>query len=98
MERLYGMKYIYGFIIMTFTITHAFGKEINEQACEEVWANGEILHEFDELEVSGGNYRPRSYIKYKGKMYYATMTIKSSKGDNETIWVSMNCWDSYQSN
>ena len=92
------MKYIYGFLIIIFTFTNAFGKQISEQACEEVWANGEIIHEFDELEVSGGNYRPRSYIKYKGKMYYGTMTIKSSKGDTETIWVSMNCWDSYKLN
>ena len=97
MGRLNEMKYIYGVIIMIFTITHAFGKQISAQACEEVWANGEIVHEFDELEVSGGNYRPRSYIKYKGKMFYGTMTVKSSKNDNETIWVSMNCWDSYQS-
>ena len=98
MGRLHDMKYIYGFLFIIFTFEHGFAKQINERACEEVWANGEIIHEFDELEVSGGNYRPRSYIKYKGKMYYGTMTIKSSKGDNETIWVSMNCWDSYQLN
>ena len=92
------MKYIYGFLIIIFTFTSAFGKQIKEQACEEVWANGEIIHEFDEIEVAGGNYRPRSYIKYKGKMYYGTMTIKSLKGDNETVWVSMTCWDSRQPN
>lgn len=92
--RLKEMRYIYGSLIIIFSVTQVFGKQISKDACEEVWANGEILHEFDEIEISGGNYRPRSYIKYEGKMFYGTLTIDSLKGDVETIWVSMTCWDS----
>ena len=75
------MRYIFGSLIIIFIVPHAFGKQISKQACEEVWAKGEILHEFDEIEISGGNYRPRSYIKYEGKMFYGTLTTQSLKGD-----------------
>ena len=88
------MKYIFRAFIIMLMVPHAHGKQISSKACEDVWTKGEIIHEFDELEVLGGNYRPRSYIRYMGQMYYGTITLEASKGDSETIWVSMNCWDS----
>jgi|TARA_B100000902_G_scaffold392041_1_gene443773 hypothetical protein len=92
------MKYTYLLLVSLLLVTTANGKQISSEQCEEIWAKGEIIHDFDELEVSGGNYRPRSYIRYKGKMYYGIMTLESSKGDDVTIWVSMNCWDSHRLN
>lgn len=89
------MKYISIIILFTIGIaTMANGNQISKKECEEVWADGEIIHDFDELEVVGGNYRPRSYIRYKGAVYYGILTIQSTNGSEPNIWVSMSCWDS----
>ena len=69
-------------MLMMWLATSANATQISKEECEEVWAEGEILHEFDELEVVGGNYRPRSYIRYGGAIYYAILTIDSVKGEN----------------
>ena len=88
------MKCIYVMLIMVASVIPVSASQIDKQQCEEVWAQGEILHDFDELEVVGGNYRPRSYIRYKGSIYYAILTVKSETGKDPNIWVSMNCWNS----
>ena len=88
------MRYIFGILTLMLFASSGFAKQVNNQLCEEIWAKGEIIHDFDELEVAGGNYRPRSYIRYKGAMYYGILTIESSKVDKTNIWVAMNCWDS----
>jgi hypothetical protein len=88
------MKYIYTIMLMVGLAANANATQISKEKCEEVWADGEILHEFDELEVVGGNYRPRSYIRYDGAIYYGILTINSVKGENANVWVDMNCWNS----
>ena len=88
------MKYIYVLLIILAMSIPANASQISKEQCEEVWALGEIIHDFDELEVVGGNYRPRSYIKYKGSIYYGILTIESSGGKNPEIWVAMSCWNS----
>ncbi len=82
---------------MMITVTTSTAEQISKEECEKVWAEGEIIHDFDELEVVGGNYRPRSYIRYNGSLYYGLLTIESSSGKNPNIWVSMNCWNSSSS-
>ena len=91
------MKFIYLLLLLISTTTEATAGQINKTECEKVWAEGEILHDFDELEVVGGNYRPRSYIRYNGSIYYGILTVKSSTGKNPDIWVAMNCWNSSSS-
>lgn len=88
------MKYVYALLILIGLCPIATAKQLSKERCEEVWSQGEILHDFDELEIAGGNYRPRSYIRYKAAMYYGIITIKSGKGKNAQTWVAMNCWDS----
>jgi len=67
---------------------------VSKKECEKVWAEGEIIHDFDELEVIGGNYRPRSYIRYKGSIYYGILSVASGPGKDPNIWVELNCWNS----
>ena len=91
------MKYFYILLlIITSAISKAGASQISQEKCEEVWAKGEILHDFDELEVVGGNYRPRSYIRYNGFLYYGILAMESAPGEEPNIWVSMNCWNSKQ--
>ena len=94
MKRVKKMRYTCVFLVYLFLVAVANGKQISNDECEEIWAKGEIIHDFDELEISGGNYRPRSFIRYKGSMYYAILAIESSKGKEPNVWLSMNCWDS----
>ena len=89
------MKYFFILLLMTVgAVGKAHAGQISKEKCEEVWAKGEILHDFDELEVVGGNYRPRSYIRYKGYIYYGILAMESEPGKNPNITVSMNCWNS----
>ena len=88
------MKYIYVLFIMTITLTTSSASQVSKKECEKVWAEGEIIHDFDELEVIGGNYRPRSYIRYKGSIYYGILSVASGPGKDPNIWVDLNCWNS----
>ena len=88
------MKYCFILLLITVGVVKASASQISKEKCEEVWAKGEIIHDFDELEVAGGNYRPRSYIRYNGSMYYGILAIESEPGKDPNISVGMNCWDS----
>ena len=88
------MKFIYIFLMTIVSVTTAGASQISKEECEKVWAEGKIIHDFDELEVINGNYRPRSYIRYNGSIYYGILTVESSAGNKPNIWVSMNCWNS----
>jgi hypothetical protein len=88
------MKYMYILLLTLGMNIAANASQISKEECEEVWAKGEIIHDFDELEVVGGNYRPRSYIRYNGLIYYGMLTIEASKGKVSNIQVTMSCWDS----
>ena len=68
------MKYIYTIVLMVGLAANANATQISKEKCEEVWADGEILHEFDELEVVGGNYRPRSRNRPQDGVHYQEPT------------------------
>lgn len=88
------MKFIFILLITITTCNTVKANQISKADCEKVWADGEIIHDFDELEVIGGNYRPRSFIRYNGSIYYGILTIEADQGKEPNIWVAMTCWNS----